>query len=150
MSLLDWLFVRVGRPRPGGGPRRVLHSAAGRAERGRERRRVPRLAGLGARVIIDGVEYDVADWTETSFRIRGYQGDVIDRQILHFRFLLVFREETWEWPGRGRVVRVTEDGELAVVFRRPQEPFRSRLRRVVAALRAETGPDEDSGGGSGP
>lgn len=137
MGLLDWLFVWRGETRRqgrsvksgrGGGA-----SAAGRAVG--ERRAVPRFAGLGARVIIDKTEYDVVDWAENSFRIVDYDGDLIANQIVHFRFLLVYREETWEWPGIGRVVRVdTKTGDLAVVFKPPEEPFRSRLRNVTDAL----------------
>lgn len=134
MGLMDWLFVWLNGPKPTA--RRKRRKSSETAV-GAERRRVSRFAGLGARVIIDRAEYDVADWTENSFRITGYDGGLIERQILHFRFLLVYRQETWEWPGVGRVVRVDPTaGELAVLFRAPQEPFRTRLRHVIEALKA--------------
>jgi hypothetical protein len=136
MGFWDWLFVQFNGPRP-----RKRKASRGRARggtgaSGSERRRVPRFAGLGARVIVDGVEYDVADWAENSYRVTGYSGDLIERQLVHFRFLLVYREETWEWPGIGRVVRHDpQSKELAVVYRPPEEPFRTRLRHVMEALR---------------
>lgn len=134
MGLMDWLFVWLNGPKPKARRRRAKSKEAAV---GAERRRIARFAGLGARVIIDRTEYDVVDWAENSFRIAGYEGDLIERQIVHFRFLLVYRQETWEWPGVGRVVRVDPAArELAVLFRTPQEPFRTRLRHVIEALKA--------------
>lgn len=137
MGLLDWLFIARGQA----GTRRARNAAGGeqpgsrRATSVGDRRRVARFAGLGARVIIDGTEYDVGDWAENSFRVTGFHGDLIANQIIHFRFLLVYREETWEWPGVGRIIRIEPDtGEMAVVFKPPEEPFRSRLRNVTDAL----------------
>ncbi|MBP5855579.1 hypothetical protein KAJ83_01050 [Marivibrio halodurans] len=137
MGLLDWLFVARGQA----GSRRTRGAdekgqpGSRRATGVGDRRRVARFAGLGARVIIDGAEYDVGDWAENSFRVTGFHGDLIANQIIHFRFLLVYREETWEWPGVGRIIRIdSEAGEMAVVFKPPEEPFRSRLRNVTDAL----------------
>ncbi len=55
---------------------------------------------------------------------------------MEFRFRLVHRGETWEWPGTGRVVRVAENGDVAIIYRTPPEPFRSQLHDVIAAMRA--------------
>jgi|GEM_PF-4060547 hypothetical protein len=144
MSLFDWLFVKLNGPKPKGkSARQRRASKRHRAADGspaipaseRDRRRVDRYAGLGARVIIDKQEHDVADWSQNSFRLIGYRGDLVERQIVHFRFLLVYREETWGWPGVGRVVRLDEKmGEVAVLFQPPEEPFRTRLRHVTEAL----------------
>ncbi|MCR9219987.1 MAG: hypothetical protein NXI21_07145 [Alphaproteobacteria bacterium] len=145
MGLFDWLFVARNGPKPKADRRPTATAdrdptADSAPPSSAERRRVPRVQGLGARVIIDAVEYDVLDWAENSFRIAGYDGSLIERQIVHFRFLLVYREETWEWPGIGRVVR--RDGErreLAVIFQAPEEPFRTRLAQVIDVLSQQEG-----------
>lgn len=137
MGLFDWLFVTRNGPTPKAARRETARGASGGPA---ERRRVPRVRGLGARVIIDALEFDVLDWAENSFRIAGYDGPLIERQIVHFRFLLVYREETWEWPGIGRVVRRdAERRELAVIFRAPEEPFRTRLAQVIDVLSRQEG-----------
>lgn len=94
----------------------------------------------GVHLIIDRRTLPVAELGLRSFRVRPYDGDLIQRQ--NFSFGLIFSHEGEEYHihGRGRVLRVSEKDGLVAQFDAPQ-PFLERkliefLTRYVRTSRS--------------
>lgn len=87
-------------------------------------------------VQVDRHQYSVADLTLRTFRVYPYDGDLIAKQKLSFKFLL--QESGKDAPTnifcQGYVASVDEKG-LNVIFRQPQPYYQQVLINYLLAVR---------------
>jgi len=98
-----------------------------------ERRAAPRLPGTHATVFVHGQPYEVVNWSQGGFLIRIAEADRFSRGGFDFHFVLELPDETVEFQGRARPVRI-ERTTLAAEFATLDETTAARIGEITASL----------------
>lgn len=100
---------------------------------GVDRRIAPRLPGTNATVFLHGQPYDVVNWGQGGFLIRISEADRFSRGGFDFHFVLDLPDETVEFQGRARPVRI-ERTTLAAEFVALDTTTAEKLAKITAGL----------------
>lgn len=100
---------------------------------GVDRRVAPRLPGTNAKVFLHGQPYDVVNWSQGGFLIRISEADRFSRGGFDFHFVLDLPDETVEFQGRARPVRI-ERTTLAAEFVALDTATAEKLGKITAGL----------------
>lgn len=98
-----------------------------------ERRAAPRLPGTHATVFVHDRPYEVINWSQGGFLIRIAETDRFSRAGFDFHFVLELPDETVEFQGRARPVRI-ERTTLAAEFATLDETVAARIGEIAAGL----------------
>lgn len=104
-----------------------------RDSNGVDRRAAPRLPGTNAKVFVHGQPYDVVNWSQGGFLIRITEADRFSRGGFDFHFVLDLPDETVEFQGRARPVRI-ERSTLAAEFAALDTVTVEKLGKITAGL----------------
>lgn len=98
-----------------------------------ERRAAPRVPGRQATVFVHDQPYEVVNWSQGGFLIRIAETDRFSRAGFDFHFMLELPDETVEFQGRARPVRI-ERTTLAAEFVSLDEAVAARIGEIAAGL----------------
>lgn len=98
-----------------------------------ERRAAPRVPGTHATVFVHDQPYEVVNWSQGGFLIRIAETDRFSRAGFDFHFMLELPDETVEFQGRARPVRI-ERTTLAAEFITLDEAVAARIGEIAAGL----------------
>lgn len=98
-----------------------------------ERRATPRLPGTHATVFVHDQPYEVVNWSQGGFLIRIAETDRFSRAGFDFHFVLELPDETVEFQGRARPVRI-ERTTLAAEFATLDETVAARIGEIATGL----------------
>lgn len=98
-----------------------------------ERRATPRLPGTHATVFVHDQPYEVVNWSQGGFLIRIAETDRFSRAGFDFHFVLELPDETVEFQGRARPVRI-ERTTLAAEFATLDETVATRIGEIATGL----------------
>ncbi len=100
----------------------------------RQRRRGERIESADARVFIDGKEHSVLDWSESGFRISGYDGTPDKGTRFAFRFSLpLTNDDVFEFEAWAEVVENSDRGVATCILHIDDE-LSTRLHEVMRVL----------------
>jgi len=102
---------------------------------GIDRRAAPRFPGVNAKLFLHGQPYEVINWSQGGFLIRISEADRFSRGGFDFHFVLDLPDETIEFQGRARPVRI-ERTTLAAEFASLDEAAAAKIGEISARLSA--------------
>lgn len=100
---------------------------------GVDRRASPRIPGGNAKIFIHDHPYEVLNWSAGGFQIRISEADRFTRGRLDFYFVLDLPDETIEFQGRARPVRI-ERTALAAEFAGLDDATAAKIGEIAARL----------------
>ena len=100
---------------------------------GVDRRASPRIPGGSAKIFIHDHPYEVLNWSAGGFLIRISESDRFTRGRLDFYFVLELPDETIEFQGRARPVRI-ERTTLAAEFVGLDDATAAKIGEIAARL----------------
>ncbi len=101
---------------------------------GIDRRDAPRVSGQDARVFINDRPYDVINWSSKGFLIKARDVNRIGIRDFDFHFVLELSDETIEFQGRAKTVRIEGD-KLAAQFEKLDSETDAKITKIMASLR---------------
>ncbi len=101
---------------------------------GIDRRDALRVSGQDARVFINDRPYDVINWSTKGFLIKVRDANRIGMREFEFHFMLELPDETIEFQGRAKTVRIEGDG-LAAQFEKLDDATNAKITKIMADLR---------------
>ena len=101
---------------------------------GIDRRDAPRVSGQDARVFINDRPYEVVNWSKKGFLIRVRDANRIGMRDFDFHFVLELSDETIEFQGRAKTVRIEGDA-LAAEFENLDQETDAKIAQIMAGLR---------------
>jgi hypothetical protein len=102
---------------------------------GIDRRNAPRFDGRNAKIFVHGKPYEVVNWSKGGFLIRISETDRFSRGGFDFHFMLDLPDETIEFQGRARPVRI-ERTQLAAEFATLDAAAAAKIGAVADRLAA--------------
>jgi hypothetical protein len=101
---------------------------------GIDRRDAPRVSGQDARVFINDRPYDVINWSTKGFLIKVRDVNRIGVRDFDFHFVLELSDETIEFQGRAKTVRIEGD-TLAAQFEQLDKETNAKIAQIMTGLR---------------
>jgi hypothetical protein len=103
---------------------------------GVDRRESPRLPGTNAKLFVHGRPYEVVNWSRGGFLIRISEADRFSRGGFDFHFVLDLPDETVEFQGRARPVRI-ERTSLAAEFMALDTAAAAKIDEIASGTAGE-------------
>lgn len=101
---------------------------------GIDRRDAPRVSGQDARVFVNDHPYAVVNWSTKGFLIKVRDVNRIGMRDFDFHFVLELSDETIEFQGRAKTVRIEGD-LLAAQFEKLDKETNAKITQIMAGLR---------------
>lgn len=101
---------------------------------GIDRRAAPRVSGQGAHLFIRGTRYPVINWSKNGVLIRTSDAHRVGLRGFDFHFVLELADETIEFQGRAKTVRIEHD-TLAAEFEGLDGKTEAKITAVMRRLR---------------
>ncbi len=101
---------------------------------GIDRRDALRVSGQDARVFINDRPYDVINWSSKGFLIKVRDINRIGMRDFDFHFVLELSDETIEFQGRAKTVRIEGD-KLAAQFEKLDSETDAKITKIMTGLR---------------
>lgn len=103
-----------------------------------DRRTGPRLSAGSPRLLIDGQSFSVINWSQRGFLVRIRDADRVTRRPFAFHFMLDLPDETIEFQGQARAVRIERE-RMAAEFIHLDDAARQKMRSIVQRLSGTAG-----------
>jgi len=101
---------------------------------GIDRRDAPRVSGQDARVFVNDHPYAVVNWSTKGFLIKVRDVNRIGMRDFDFHFVLELSDETIEFQGRAKTIRIEGD-LLAAQFEKLDKETNAKITQIMAGLR---------------